>query len=99
MDDYTYITFRCAECDNEDCDICPLGTYISSILRGCTRKVTEEEAARYHHYETEVLPFIHTYKNHQTAIETLKEINEYYYYLTHCPLGQKLDKRGKVIQN
>jgi len=91
-----YITLRCAKCDNPDCR---LGRYVipEDSLEGCTRKVTDEQAAQLQHYTEEVLPFVNMYKNFSAAQEKLEEIYQFLLTIYSCPVGKLLDAKGKVI--
>lgn len=98
MDDYYFITLRCHDCDNINCDICPCGTYVDeNNLRGCTRKVSEEDYVKYEHYINEVLPFLRLNKNKETTSHTIKEIMAFLYYIYSRPLGVKLGKSGRAL--
>lgn len=98
MDDYYFITLHCYDCDNAQCSICPCGTYVAEDnLRGCTRKVSEDDYARYDHYINEVLPFLHLDKNKESISRTYNEVLEFLYYIYSQPLGQKLGKSGRAI--
>lgn len=98
MDDYYFITLRCHDCDNIDCDICPCGTYVDeNNLRGCTRKVSEEDYVKYEHYINEVLPFLYLNYNKNSTTVVYNEILDYLYYIYQQPLGQKLGKSGRAV--
>lgn len=98
-DEVYYLTLRCGECENYDCKICPQGTYVpEDSLRGCTRKVREDDVAKFEHYMVEVLPFMKTYSK-EAASRTYKEIIDFLFYIYSCPLGQKLGKSGRVLIN
>lgn len=90
-----YITLRCATCDNIDCK---LGRYFipENSKEGCTRKVSEQQAALFQHYQEEVLPFIGMYKNHTAAQEKLNEIYKFLLIIYECPIGKLLDYKGKI---
>lgn len=97
MDDYYFITLHCYDCDNAQCSICPCGTYVAEDnLRGCTRKVSEDDYARYDHYINEVLPFLHlnTYK---ASSALYKEIIDFLFYLYQQPLGQQIGRSGRIL--
>ena len=51
-----HIYFKCAECENHSCGICPLGTYVpEGSAAGCIRKATDEEMTRYLHLTEEAV--------------------------------------------
>ena len=54
--DEVFLTLRCRDCEQDQCVYQPNGTYIKN-KEGCTRKVSEETAARFKHYMEEVVPF------------------------------------------
>lgn len=56
MGDTVVLTLRCRDCENDNCVYCPNGRYIDG-KEGCTRIVSEEDAARYEHYMKEIVPF------------------------------------------
>lgn len=94
--DETFLTLKCHDCENDKCELYPIGTYIYD-KEGCTRKVTEEEKAKFLHYMNEVLPFIRFYKTDKAKKDMYKEIDDYLFYIYSKPLGQKLNKYGKII--
>ena len=51
-----FITLNCQDCDFSECYIHPCGRTIVG-KEGCTRQVSEDTAARFHHYTQEVIPF------------------------------------------
>lgn len=58
-EEFTFITLRCKNCEQNRCVFQPNGTFIKN-KEGCTRKVSEETAARFKHYIEEVVPFWRT---------------------------------------
>ncbi len=60
----------CYNCDNDNCEKCPNGTYLSpESHRGCVRLLNEEDYVQYFHLFKEVIPFFSTYnKNTQKEI-------------------------------
>ncbi len=53
-----FLKLRCYDCDNTDCALCPLHSWIDEeSLEGCTREVSENFYAKYEHEIAEVLPF------------------------------------------
>lgn len=98
MDDYYFITLHCYDCDNTQCSICPCGTCVDEDnLRGCTRKVSEEDYVKYEHYMNEVLPFLYLNYNKSSAIAVCNEILDYLYYIYQQPLGQRLGRNGHAL--
>lgn len=59
MDEFLcYITLKCKECENNNCNYSPLGSYIlQTSEQGCVREVDEDTAARFLHYKDEEIPF------------------------------------------
>lgn len=94
-EDFIFLKLNCKDCENQSCMIYPNGYYLRG-KEGCTRKVTQEEKDRFTHYMNEVLPFVRTYKNKEVAHNTIVEIEEYLDYIYTRPLGNKLDKYGKI---
>lgn len=98
MENYTYVTLRCGQCENPSCALCPLETYIPiESKRGCTRRMSEIDAAKYKHYIEEVLPFLHKAKNKEAMSRIYSEIVDFLFHVYSLPLGTKLDKYGKAI--
>lgn len=94
-----YITLRCRDCENTQCSICPKGNYIAeNDMRGCTRQVSIEEAARYQHYLQEIAPFMYMATTKEYQNTQYKNIIDFLYYIYTRPIGQKLNKNGKVSQ-
>lgn len=95
MDDIVFISLSCIDCENTHCD--KSRRYIpSDSLEGCTRKVTEDEAAKYYHLLEEVAPFMYINTTKEYQSRTYKEIIDYLEYIYSCPFGQKLNKYGKI---
>ena len=96
MEDTYIITLRCYDCENDNCELCPCGTVVDEDnLRGCTRKVSEDDFARYEHYIEEVAPFLHL-NTYNASSALYKEIIDFLFYLYSQPLGQKLGKNGRA---
>lgn len=91
MGDVTYITLRCNYCNQMNCDVYPLGSYIAG-KEGCTRQVSSQDREKWDHYTKEIEPFLLLQKN-----PDFQEVEEFYNYIYLCPLGRKLDKLGKAI--
>lgn len=92
------ITLRCSECENTECGICPVGSWIKEgSLRGCTRIVSEDEYIEYEHMNNEVIPFLSMNKNTEYKKEAYKKfiglLNKFYNH----PIGAKLGTSGKVL--
>ena len=97
MEETYFITLRCNECENDNCTLCPCGIVVDEEnLRGCTRKVSEDDFARYEHYINEVAPFLHlnTYK---ASSSLYKEIIDFLFYLYQQPLGQQIGRSGRIL--
>lgn len=95
--DCEIVTLRCIECENSMCGLARKYVPVDS-LEGCTRKLNEETAAKYHHYINEVWPMMNP------AIYSLDYIGEKYAEIIEflnseiytSPIGQKLNKNGKI---
>lgn len=75
-----------------ECEICPLGSYLpEGSLKGCTRKVTEKDAARLTHLREEVIPFGATKDEFKEA--ELEERKTF-----ESELGQKIGHNGKICR-
>lgn len=95
MTAYEYITLRCTHCDKTLCGIARSWIPYES-KEGCTRKVTEEDAAQFYHYTEEVIPFWKYYSLEQVQ-KSYKEIDDFLQTKIYsAPIGQKLDVWGKV---
>ena len=93
-----YITLKCRDCDNTDCSVCPCGTFLTDEdERGCTRKISENDYAKYNHYINEVLPFLHLNTNKESISRICGEILEFLNYIYMQPLGQKIGKSGRAL--
>lgn len=88
-----YLTLKCSECENTDCDIRPRGI---GRYTGCTREVTEEQYIKYEHYMTEVLPFLKMYKSPQEK-EKYAEIIKFLLKIYRQPLGRVLYFKKKDV--
>lgn len=87
-----YISLKCRDCDNTDCDIAR--QYIpDDSQEGCTRRVDDLTSNMYHHLVDEVLPFA-ALRNY--PMRELNEGQELLYKIYSCPIGRKLDVRGKA---
>lgn len=95
MDDETFISLRCIDCENTNCRISKRYVPIDS-LEGCTRKVSEDEAAKYYHLLEEVAPFLNIKTTKEQQSRIYKEIIDYLEYIYTKPFGQKLNKRGEI---
>ena len=90
-----FISLQCRDCEQDQCVFCPNGTYLYN-KEGCTRKVTDEVAARFNHFNEEVLPFWKTYSPQQIKESYCQHIDFLFNEIYSAPIGQKLDKNGKV---
>lgn len=98
-EDFYFVRLKCIECDNDECKICPLGSYISSDSeQGCTRKVSEEDYAKYQHYMLEVLPTMRLLPL-DAGKRVYKEIIDFLFHIYSCPLGAKIGKSGRALVN
>lgn len=98
MDDEYLITLKCCDCENYNCSICPLGTVIDEDnLRGCTRRVSEEDYAKYEHYIDEVSPFLYITDNKEASSRAYREIIDFLFYIYNKPLGTKIGKNGRAL--
>ena len=94
-DDIVYLTLQCRDCEIDRCIYCPKGTYLKG-KEGCTRKVSEDIAAQFNHYNQEVRPFWKQYSLKQVK-KSYKEILDFLFKEIYAaPIGQKLDKYGKI---
>ncbi len=95
QEDKVFIKLNCHDCDKIDCGIAKKLVPFES-KEGCTRKVSEETAARFHHYTEEVIPFWSEY-NQQYVRQSYKEIIDFLEQEIYtAPIGQRLDPKGKV---
>ena len=45
-----YITLRCNECENSECNLYPCGKWLAADgLYGCTREIDDDDYAQYIH--------------------------------------------------
>lgn len=89
------VKLRCSECGNISC--CYANKYIPiDSLEGCTRKVTEEVEIEYYHLINEVAPFMYMNTTKEYQNKTYHEIDRLLNNIYSMPIGQKLDKKGKV---
>lgn len=94
-EEYCFITLRCIKCEKELCGLAR--NYIPfDSKEGCTRKVSEETAARFKHYIEEVIPFWNMYDSSYQKRSYIEIINFLFEYIYNAPVGQKLDYFGKV---
>lgn len=90
-----YLTLKCAECENTDCEFKPrgIGRYC-----GCTRQVTEEQYIKYEHYMTEVLPFFKMCKPAQEKQE-YQDIIQFLQEIYRQPLGRIVYFKKKDVRD
>lgn len=92
-----YVTLRCKECENTNCPICPIGKYIDdNNLCGCTRLVSNDDAAQYYHLLKEVAPFMYMNTSKEYKNTQYKNIISFLEYLYTLPIGTKINKNGKA---
>ena len=87
-----FLKLRCYDCDNVECQLCPLHSWIDEeSLEGCTREVSENFYARYEHEIQEVLPF-------QSLGQTVDYsiIDNIQAQLYSKRIGTMLDEKGKA---
>ena len=90
-----FVSLQCRDCELDICVFCPNGSYIYG-KEGCTRKVDEDIAAEFHYYTEEVIPFWRTYTPQQAKQSYKDYISFLFEKIYSAPIGQKLDRRGKV---
>lgn len=92
-----HIYFKCAECENSSCDVCPLGTYVpEGSARGCVRKATDEEMTRYTHLTEEAVDTVQfsesaAYRD-SVYIDTMDLLESLY----GKDMTSKVDKNGNL---
>ena len=90
-----YVTLSCKDCDFIECGIKLNKTPIRG-KEGCTKKVSEETAAKFYHYMEEVVPFWKLYEGERVK-ESYQEVIDFLYKEIYAaPIGQRLDLDGKV---
>lgn len=88
-----YLNLTCYDCDNTDCELCPLLSWIDNeSLEGCTREVDEDLYIKYEHEKNEILPFVSLGQ----PID-FKKIDNIQNEIYHKKIGTMLDKKGKAI--
>lgn len=93
-----FITLHCNECENNDCTLYPLGKYLSADGKyGCTREVSEADYDKYEHLMYEVAPFMYIKTSQEQRDEQYKDIINFLHHIYSCPLGNKLGKSGKAL--
>lgn len=90
-----YLKLNCIDCEFVECKIAK--KYVKNDSKeGCTRKVPEQDAAKFYHYIEEVIPFWKMYPADHIA-KSYNQIIEFFYdYIYTAPITQRLDPRGKV---
>lgn len=91
-----FISLSCGDCDNEYCT-CARKYIPEGSKEGCTREVDEQQQELLYHYKNEVLPFLVIGKPTSQKLKRLEEIDDFLHSIYNCPLGRKIDQRGKVI--
>ena len=90
-----FLKLSCKDCDFIECGI-KLNHTIIRGKEGCTKKVSEETAAKFYHYMKEVIPFWKLHDDNYVR-ESYKEIINFLYSEVYsAPIGQRLDPEGKV---
>ena len=62
-EDSVIIELKCNTCDNVSCPIVQRDSELWHKYGGCSRRVDEDTAIKYFHYEKEIFPFIKQYQN------------------------------------
>lgn len=92
-----FVTLRCAECDNVDCDIAR--RYVpDGSLEGCTRGLDDAQAQALYHCVSEVLPFLHLRGRSATTDAQFQEIDGCLGKAYAAPLGRRIAADGKVAE-
>lgn len=93
------ITLKCSECENGECRLCPLGSWIKDgSKRGCTRIISEDEYIQYEHMNNEVIPFLKLNNNIEYKKEAYKEFISLLDIIYTRPIGAKIAANGKVMK-
>ncbi len=93
------ITLRCRECENMNCVLCPLGSWINdSSLKGCTRVISEDDYIHYEHMSNEVMPFLKMNNNQEYKKEAYKEYISLLQKIYTCPIGANISNNGKLMK-
>lgn len=80
-----------------ECEGCPLGTYVpEGSLRGCTRKASNDDIAKFEHLHDEVMPFIWQLA-HEDRMAALQEMEAVEDGICGSELGRYVDSKGKVM--
>lgn len=91
-----FVTLNCHDCDKIKCGIAKKLVPFES-KEGCTRRVSEETAAKYYHYMEEVIPFWHNYDEDYVR-QSYEEIIDFLEKEVYsAPIGQRLNPQGKVL--
>ena len=93
-----FVKLSCKDCDFIECGIKLNGTIIRG-KEGCTKRVSEEDAAKFYHYTEEIIPFWKTYDVEHVR-QSYKEVIDFLYNKIYtAPIGQRLDPSGKVRES
>ena len=94
-----FIKLTCGDCENTDCSLCPIGTYVpADSQQGCTKEVLENDYIQYENYLHERLPFLRI----SSESESRALYNDYINFLDkiyRCPTKNRIGKSGKVLKN
>ena len=94
-EEWTFITLNCHDFDFVECGIAKKLVPFES-KEGCTRKVSEDIAAKFYHYIEEILPFWKL-QSEKYVRDSYQEIISFLYNSIYsAPIGQRLDPQGKV---
>lgn len=89
------VKLKCNDCPSFSCGICPIGKWVDNeSLRGCSRKLTEDEYIEYLHIKEEVIPFVKSRQNFK-VFDSVDRIDK---LLLSKPLVHEFDDRGKVVE-
>ena len=88
-----FINLQCKNCENIKC---PIETLAWIDKEGCSREISEEVAEQYEHYINEIIPFWKLKSNSAIDKEYNKILDFLYTYIYKAPIGQKIDKDGKI---
>ncbi|HAU87282.1 MAG TPA: hypothetical protein DCW90_17885 [Lachnospiraceae bacterium] len=93
-----YITLRCNECENTDCKLYPCGKWLDTDGQyGCTRNISDDDYAQYIHLTEDIAPFMYMKTTREYKNKAYQNLIGFYNYLYSCPVGQKLNRNGKII--
>lgn len=93
------ITLKCNECENFNCEICPIGSWIDpDSLKGCTRNVEEDICIQFFHLQQEISPFLKINPTPQKSEAYYREAARLQNKIYSTEVLQKIGKSGKIIK-